>query len=250
MKGAQNEGAESEAVATVVCSVVVGTLFLLVVTAALAGWPWVESFLASSAPAWIQAVGSVAAIFAALAVVHRQHQLELRRRETEDHTVLIRRARTLRVIFMSAARVCEDVARNIGQPHVIWKFRADELREVRSRLLAIDPLLVPNGSLLLIIEECAMRLQSCALLVAEMETPRDKETEDAIKAAVMRAARECWLGLYEATGLEVRLCKSGGANESPYSFDSFVESRMKLDEIRAELQRDAGHASHVRAGDA
>ncbi|WP_039051121.1 hypothetical protein [Comamonas thiooxydans] len=250
MKAPQNEESESEAVATVVCGVVVGSIFLLVITTALAGWSWVENFLVSSAPAWIQAVGSVAAIFAALGVVHRQHRLELRRRQTEDHTVLIRRARTLRVIFMSAARVCEEVARKIGQPHVIWRFKADELREVRSRLLAIDPLLVPNGSLLLIIEECARRLQSCALLVAEMETPRDKEAEDAIKAAVMRTARECWLGLYEATGLEVRLCKSGGANESPYSFDNFVESRMKLDEIRAEFQSEAGHASPVRAGDA
>jgi hypothetical protein len=215
----------------------------LLIRTALAGWPWVERFLASSAPAWIQAVGSVAAIVAALAVVQRQHLLDLRRREADDHTIQIRRARTLRVIFLSAARVCEDVARGIGKPHQTWNFRAEELREVRARLLAIDPLLVPDGGLLLIIEECAMRLQSCALIVAELETPRKKQTEDGIKTAVMATARECWLGMYEATGLEARLCNSSGGSQLPYSFDDFAESRKKLDQIRAQFQREAGHTS-------
>jgi hypothetical protein len=242
MKAPPPEQSASDAWAPAVGSVVVGALLLFMLTTALAGWPWVERFLASSAPAWIQAVGSIAAIVAALAVVQRQHNLDLRRREADDHTVQIRRARTLRVLFLSAARVCEDVARGIGKPHQTWRFRAEELKEVRARLLAIDPLLVPDGGLLLIIEECAMRLQSCALIVAELETPRRKQTEDGIKTAVMATTRECWLGLYEATGLEARLCKSSGAGELPYSFDDFVESRKKLDQIRAEFQREAGHA--------
>jgi hypothetical protein len=92
------------------------------------------------------------------------------------------------------------------------------------------------------------------LIVAELETPRNKETEDGIKTAVMATARECWLGLYEATGLEARLCKSNGGIELPYSFDDFAESRKKLDQIRAEFQREAGHArqpsSSSAAGDA
>ena len=190
-------------------------------------------FLESSAPAWIQAVGSVAAIVAALAVVQRQHSLELKRRQADDLTAQIRRARSLRVLFYSAARACEDVARRIGKAHQTWNYQAEELREVRSRLLGIDPLLVPEGRLLLIIEECAMRLQSCALIVAELETPRKKETEDGIRYAVMATARECWLGLYEATGLEASLCKLGNTDEQPYSFDDFNASRKKLDDIRA-----------------
>ncbi len=157
------------------------------------------------------------------------------RKEKDDLTTQLRRARSLRVLFYSAARACEDVAGRIGKPHQTWNFRAEELHEVRARLLAIDPLLVSEGRLLLIIEECAMRLKSCALIVAELETQRKKETEDGIKDAVMATARECWLGLYEATGLEAKLCKSGIADEQPYSFDDFDASRKRLDEIRAEL---------------
>lgn len=219
-------------------SVVVGSIVVLLLFTAFAGWSWVVKFLESSAPAWIQAVGSVAAIVAALAVVQRQHFLELKRREKDDLTAQLRRARSLRVLFYSAARSCEDVARRIGKPHQTWNFQADELREVRARLLAIDPLLVPEGSILLIIEECAMRLKNCALIVAELETPRKKETEDGIRLAVMAAARECWLGLYEATCLEANLCESGIADEQPYSFDDFEASRKRLDDIRAEFIRE------------
>jgi type I site-specific restriction endonuclease len=92
-----------------------------------------------------------------------------------------------------------------------------------------------TASLLLIIEECALRLKSCALIVAELETQRKKETEDGVRDAVMATARECWLGFYEATDLEFKLCKSGIADEQPYSFDNFDSSRKHLDEIRAEF---------------
>lgn len=226
-------------------SVVVGSILVLLLFTAFAGWSWVAKFLESSAPAWIQAVGSVAAIVAALAVVQRQHSLELKRREKDDLTAQLRRARSLRVLFYSAARTCEDVARRIGKPHQTWNFLAEELRGVRARLLAIDPLLVPEGSLLLIIEECVMRLKNCALIVAELEAPRKKETEDGIRVAVMATARECWLGLYEATGLEAKLCKSGNADEQPYAFDDFDASRKRLDDIRAEFIRERREQSGI-----
>lgn len=232
-------------------SVVVGSILILLVLTAFAGWSWVAKFLESSAPAWIQAVGSIAAIVAALAVVQRQHSLELRRREKDDHTSQLRRARSLRVLFFSGARACEDVARRIGKPHQTWKFQAEELLEVRARLIAIDPLLVPDGKLLLIIEECAMRLNVCSQIVAELETPRTKEAEDAVRVAVMSTARECWLGLFEATGIEAGLCKSGISDEQPYQFDDFDASRRRLDDIRAafvrERQEESGRSGENRS---
>ena len=215
--------------------IVTGSILLSFLFIKFSEWPWLAMFLASSAPAWIQAVGSVAAIVAALAVVHRQHTLELKRKEHDDVKIRLRRARSLRVLFYSAAGACEDVTRRIGTPHQTWKFRAEELREVRARLLAIDPLLLSEDGLLLIIEECAMRLRSCALLIAELKTQRKKETEDVIRLSVIATARECWLGYYETTRLEITLCESGIAGEQPYSFDDFDASRKCLDEIRTEF---------------
>jgi hypothetical protein len=235
MKQPSPSDSPNDAWASAFGSVLVGTILILLLLTGFAGWPWVAKFLESSAPAWIQAVGSVAAIVAALAVVQRQHALELRRKERDELTSKVRRARSMRVLFYSAARACEDVARRIGTPHQTWKFHAEELREVRARLLAIDPLLVPEGKLLLIIEECATRLKSSSLIVAELETPRKQETEEGVKRAVMATARECWLGLFEATGIEASLCKSGNLDEQPYPFDDFDESRRRLDSIRAEF---------------
>ena len=72
--------------ATAFGGIVVGSILVLLLLTAFAGWSWVAKFLESSAPAWIQAVGSVAAIVAALAVVQRQHTLELKRKEKDDLT--------------------------------------------------------------------------------------------------------------------------------------------------------------------
>jgi hypothetical protein len=223
----------------------VGSILILLFLTVFAGWNWVTRFLESSAPAWIQAVGSVAAIVAALAVVQRQHTLELERKEKDDLTAQLRRARSVRVLFYSAARACEDVARRIGKPYQTWNFLAQELNEVRARLLAIDPLLMSEGGLLLIIEECSMRLKSCALIVAELETRRKKETEDGIRHAVMATARECWLGFYESTALEAKLCKSTLADEQPYSFENFDTSRKHLDEIRSEFLQERREQSEM-----
>lgn len=212
-------------------------LFGLVGITAVGGWPWVAKFLDSSAPAWIQAIGSVAAIIAALLIVQRQHALEIDRRQIAERSEKQRRARTLRVVFFSAARTCESVAHDIGKPHQTWNTKAGELREVRSRLLSIDPMLVPHAGLLLLVEECTMRLQTSAILVEELKTPRPENIQMAVRLAVMATARECWLGFYESTGLESNLSRGDHDDSEPYAFDDFAESRKKVDQIRANFMK-------------
>jgi hypothetical protein len=234
----KREPAPSSEVATWEPALGVGivlALLLLIALTSIGGWPWVAKFLESSAPAWIQAIGSVAAIIAAVLIVQRQHALEIERRRSDERLEHQRRARALRVVFFSAARACEDVARGIGRPHQSWDLKADELVQVRLRLLSIDPMLVPHGSLLLLVEECTMRLSTCVTLVKELETPRPERIQEIVKMAVMAAARECWLGLYEATGLEARLSMGRHDDSRPYAFDDFEESRKRLDGIRAEF---------------
>jgi hypothetical protein len=214
-------------------AVVVLTLLALLALTAGGGLPWLAKFLESSAPAWIQAIGSVAAIIAAVLIVQRQHVLEIERRRSAECAEQQRRARTLRVVFFSAARICEDVAREISGQNPVWTLMAERLQEARSRLLSIDPMLVPHGGLMLLIEECTMRLRRVAILVKELEIPRPDNIREVVKMAVMVTARECWLGLYEATGLEARLSKGNCDDSEPYAFDDFEESRKRLDQIRA-----------------
>ena len=218
---------------------VVNSLLSLIGLNAIGGWPWVANFIESSAPAWIQAVGSVATIIAAVLIVKRQHALEIERIRSAQTSEQQRRARALRVVFFSAARTCEDVSRRIGSPHQKWDLLSEELVGARARLMSIDPMLVPGGGLLLLVEECAMRLRTSATVVKALETPRPEKVQEAVRIAVMAAARECWLGLYEATGLEAKLSRGEGNDSKPYAFDDFEDSRKRLDKIRAEFVRDA-----------
>ncbi len=213
---------------------VLALLSLLVLTS-LGGWTWVAKFLESSAPAWIQAIGSVAAILAAIFIVRRQHSLEIERIRSVETFAQQRRARALRVVFFSAARACEDAARCIGKEHQVWHLMSDDLLEARDRLLSIDPMLIPSGGLLLLVEECAIHLRRSATLVRELETGRPEQVQETIRMAVMTAARECWLGMYEATGLEARLSKGQNDDSKAYAFDTFEDSRKELDEIRTKF---------------
>lgn len=211
---------------------VVVCLLLLIALTAFGGWAWVASFLESGAPAWIQAIGSVAAIVAALAVVQRQHSLELLRKRDAERMEQVRRLRTLRVVFYSAAKSCESVARSIGRPHTHWPTEGAQLREVRGRLLSLDPMQIPLSKLVLVIEECLDRLQLCAKLTEELAIPRPKRVEDAVRTSLMGAARECWLGLYEATGAEAKLARREDIESDASVFDDFEESRRHLDKLR------------------
>jgi hypothetical protein len=214
-------------------SVVVGSILVLVLLTSFAGWPWVQSFLGSAAPAWVQALGSIGAIFTGFTIVQRQHLLEIHRRHNEEKAIKISRAKTLRVIFFAAASACEDVgARVLTSKSVFWNFHAESLQEVRSRLLAFDPLQVSDPNLLLIIEKCVMHLRTAAVLVAELQTPRDKETCEAVKSVVQFAALECWLGFKEATSLELRLNDGESADTATSMFDKLNLSRKALMELR------------------
>lgn len=231
----REETASEEGWSAAIGAVIVLGLLSLISLTAIAGWPWVARFLESSAAAWIQAIGSIAAIVAAMVIVQRQHSLEIQRRKAEQRVEQLRRVRVLRVVFFSAARTCEDVARSVGKPHTYWPMEAEYLREARSRLLSLDPMQIPLGKLVLLIEECALRLQTCTKLTEEMATPRPQELQNAMKMALMRAARECWLGFYEAAGVERILTQNQDIESDEGEFGNFDQSRMHLDQIRAEF---------------
>jgi len=72
--------------------IVIGVLLTITLVAA-GGWPWFQRFLESSAAAWIQAIGSIAAILAAAEIGRRQivgqRQVERDRQGQEDRKKLL-----------------------------------------------------------------------------------------------------------------------------------------------------------------
>jgi len=211
-------------------------LICLLALNAAGGWTWMAKFLESSAAAWVQALGSVAAIFAAIAVVNKQHLLEIQRRNENDRNENLRRVRALRAIFFSAAKKCEQVASQIGKSNVYWPLKAATLREARSRLISIDPFLFPDASILHLVEEISSGLYTSAVLVKELKTNRSDEINRLIRVALMKAARDCWLGFYEATRVESRLTNGLEIDLGSEVISDFEKSKKHLDQIRAEFE--------------
>ncbi len=220
--------------AAVGMALVVGLICLFALNAA-GGWAWTAKFLESSAAAWVQAVGSVAAIFAAIAVVNKQHALEMHRRNENDRTANRHRIRAMRTIIFSAAKNCEKVAGLVGKENTYWPFYSETLGDARTRLISIDPFLIPDASLLLLIEEISLGLYSCAVLVKELKTHKSDEINVHVRATLMKVARDCWLGFYEASKLESRLINGLDVDLDRAVFSDFKESKKHLDQIRAEF---------------
>jgi len=80
-----------------------------------------------------------------------------------------------------------------------------------------------------------MRLKTCVTLTRELQTQRPNEIEEMVRAALMKCARECWLGLYETNGFEAKLANGEDVDAGVTDFDDFQESRKQLDKIRAEF---------------
>jgi len=98
MDGKEGKAEWAEAVGATALVCVLGSLALI----AAGGWAWFAKFLDTSAPAWVQAVGSVGAIIATGWSVRRAHRLqqEQRSRDIEDEYT-----RLLEVAFFLVARV-------------------------------------------------------------------------------------------------------------------------------------------------
>ena len=101
---------------------------------------------------------------------------------------------------------------------------------------------MPDAALLMIIETAASGLFLSAELVSELNTPRPDPIREVIGKAVMKSARECWLGLYETTAVEAKLAKGGDIDLGRSFITDFEQSRAHLDKIRSEFEQEAADA--------
>lgn len=225
---------ELDWLAAVGMALVVGLVCLFALNAA-GGWAWTAKFLESSAAAWVQAIGSVAAIIAAIAVVNKQHVLEIHRRKENDRIASIQRMRALSVIFFSIASKCETASNQI-EKNFSTTLIIEILRDARVRLISIDPFSIPNNSLLLILERASSNLYICSVAL-ETLSGNSKEAKQILKTHLETTAKECWLGHVQATKYEMRLENNEGSESyddvfTTDSFKDFDESRELIEKAR------------------
>lgn len=77
-------GKDTPAWAAALGGFIVTGIFVMLALVAAGGWTWFRGFLENSAPAWVQAIGSVVAIGAAVSIADRQHRRDVKlRRDAE-----------------------------------------------------------------------------------------------------------------------------------------------------------------------
>lgn len=122
----------------------VGTTVLILILASLAliaagGWAWFARMLESAAPAWVQAVGSVAAIFVAVGIPMRQQ-----RQQKKDDSRRHWEARL--AIARSCYLACDEAAQTMG--YIARKLRSNVGETFRLRTERVTDLLTTLQTLL------------------------------------------------------------------------------------------------------
>lgn len=119
--------------------IVVGLLLALGLVAA-GGWPWFQRFLETSAAAWIQALGSIAAILAAAEIGRRQiagqREMERDRQDQEDRKKLLVIDALLEAIEATVALTKKQYEDYPQMP--IFAYHLDRINNAADALSKID----------------------------------------------------------------------------------------------------------------
>lgn len=225
----------------------IGTLTVLALLISIAlvaagGWAWFKNFALDSAPAWVQAVGSIAAIVAALLVIRIQHQNQLNRDAEAERQVARRKMKTVSALLQNTALVCIDCAESVHDESALWDIQIHRLDIERSRLLGLPVFELPDVLLLHIISDVVKRLDLAIRLVRELKNFHSQHSESAkakIKDLLMHVADSCFVGIYEITGLVAAAStqeekQSGEASAFPDRSKAFQDARLLLEKIRKE----------------
>lgn len=151
--------------------------------------------------AWVQAVGSVAAVFVAVWIVRLQHQRDVRLRDESERGIRRRQLSALRWVFSAASNTCETVAARVHSEHTTWTLQAELLAEQRRLFSSIGLSELPDAALVLRIHEFTQLLQHAHTVVEALAQPRKESIRNHV-AELLRDARDIALaGVTECTKL-------------------------------------------------
>jgi hypothetical protein len=222
-------------------SVVLGLLGSIALVAA-GGWDWFKNFAADSAPAWVQAVGSIAAIVAALGAIKIQHQNQLDRDAEAERQVKRRKLKTVSALLHNTGLVCLDCAESVNDKHTIWDVQLHRIENERSRLLGVPVFDLPDVLLVHIISDVVKRLDLAIRMVRELKDFHSQHSEcvkASIAALLEQVSDACFVGVYEIIGLVAAASteeekRSGDASAFPDRAKAFKDARALLEKVRLE----------------
>lgn len=128
------------------------TLILLLFALIAAGvWPWFRSMLESSAPAWIQAIGSIAAIFAAAEIGRRQALAASDLEAKKKAAVEVQKLQIVMALMARAHGLSNDICKafETAQFYDFDQVSPELMVDTHLALQALPVFEIPNGLLAL-----------------------------------------------------------------------------------------------------
>jgi hypothetical protein len=231
---ANTDSVESQ-IYTAIGALIVIFLFITLALVASGGWNWFQKFLTDSAPAWLQAFGSIAAIIATFGVLRVQHQQQSQRDSEIDRQTRIRKLKAIVALIQGVGATCEDCAHKVRSGEGLMDVELRRLQSAQALVSSVPIMDVPDVLVVLVFSDVLERLHLAERMIEELEkfpTEHSKEARKEMSSVIDSVSTECFLGTYEIVGLISALStveerKNGKASSFP-NRDSSREAASKL----------------------
>lgn len=183
---------------------IVASLIGLLALNAAGGWLWTAKFLESSAPAWVQAVGSIAAIVAAFRVLQVQHLQQLQRDNETERRNKIQKLKAIVALIQGVGEKCRDCAGKVMNGVGLMDVELRRLQSAKALLSAIPIMDLPDVLIVHIFSDVLERLHVAERMIEELETfpnHHSIEIRKKMASAIKAVSVECFIGSYEIVGL-------------------------------------------------
>lgn len=213
----------------VVIPIAATSLSLLIVLGI--GWDLSKSEWA----AWVQAIGSITAIFVALWVVQIQHAKEVSLKKEVERQNHRRQLSTLKWIYNSVAETCSSSANKVGHDNIRWDLESEILAERRKLLLSVPFDQHPNPGLLIRTQELGHLLQLAITVSNALQQPRSEKIRSHVNEMLKVALIDALTGVTEATHLLVK-CSTQSELQSDWALlDARKENRALTIKVLEEI---------------
>jgi Skp family chaperone for outer membrane proteins len=193
--------------------------------------------------AWIQAIGSVGAILASVALVQYQRRKEVQLAAEKERLTFQRKLNAMRALFMEVAQRCQAAAAKVHRDDVTWELEQAHLQEARALLTGLPVFDIPDAGLVMRIATISTQLQAAATVAQAMTSPRPEPVRDKVASILMSPHDQCLEAIVEVTNLLVKCCTEEELESAMQTFDRLEENMRRARDVMTSLRQKSQNGS-------
>jgi hypothetical protein len=186
--------------------------------------------------AWVQAIGSIGAILAAVGVVQYQHRQQARLALEAKRIERRMRLNTLMAIFTAIGQIVDDCASKVNEENIAWWMQAERLKEAKMLLSSIPLFELPDHGVVLRFSEISEALQRAKAMADALSVKRSPEVREKIQKMISLTSVICRHGITDITLLLVECSTRDEIDSDMASYEQIEENAKVADDIWEKLQ--------------